>query len=104
MELSDKSFDGTVSAVDRRDRLVQALGIAKHLDPGCGYEFFRIRIIIQNHFLIKLVGGYGGRKILFENEVIAETNLSTCVLFRRGEVRIWQSEFWGLIRTLGFCK
>ena len=82
MELSYKRFDGTISAVDRSDRLVQALAIAKHLDPGRGYEFFRVGIIIQDHLFIKLVYVYGGSKVLFEDEVIAETYSTACVLLR----------------------
>ena len=97
LKFSYKSFDWTISAVDRSDRLVQALAIAKHLDPGRGYEFFRVGIIIQDHLFIKLVYVYGGSKILFEDEVIAETDSSACVLLRRWEVRIWQSELRGLI-------
>ena len=40
---------------------------------------------------------YGGSKVFLENKVIAETYSTTCVLLCRWEIRIWQSELWGLI-------
>ena len=82
MKFSHKSFDRPISAVDRSDRLVQALAITKHLDPGRGYEFLRVGIIVQYHLLIKLVYVYGGSKVFLENEVISETYSTTCVLLR----------------------